>query len=348
MKKFTSMLFSSLLAVSLIATGCSQQPQPTATPSGNGENQQKETPVDKPVDYPKKPIQLVIPFAPGGDTDLNARVLAKHLEKELGQPVVVSNVTGAGGSVATQKVKDSKADGYTVLFHHNTMLLNNVLGVSPLSFKDFESAGIAMMDLTNTYTVSSKSKYHTLQDFIDEAKKRPNELNVASAIANFSQLTFLAFQKETGTEFNIIDVGGGNDQKTALLADRVDLIYGTYSLVKPHVDSGEFRVLGFMSEERNPELPDIPTFKEQGVNLVYDKFFFLSFPKDTPKEIIGKFSQAMEKVSNSKEYQDDLKKLYVTPKYMPPADAVTYLENVQKEYEKFKTDMEKPVEKVNP
>jgi tripartite-type tricarboxylate transporter receptor subunit TctC len=296
------------------------------------------------VAYPVKTIEMIVPFAPGGDTDLYARILAKHLEKELGKTVIVVNVTG--GSAAALKVKNAKPDGYSVLYQQPSFLINKILGSSQIGYNDFEVVGMAAMDQTNSFSVSSKSNIKSIPELIAEAKKRPGEMNVASGLGNISHMMFLDFQKRTGTKFNIIDVGGGAEQKLALLSGRVSLIYTVHSSAKGNIDAGDFRLIGMMSEQRHPQLPNIPTFREQGVDMVYDKFFFVLMTKGTPNEIVEKFTKVMGKIGSNEGYKKELGAFHAIPKYMPRAEAVGHLKNVEQQYIRFKDDMQKPVEKA--
>src|SRR5699024_5783297 len=131
------------------------------------------------ADYPKKQIQVIVPAGPGGDTDLNARMIGKYLEKELGQNIVISNVKGAGGATGTEKAYNSKADGYHVFFFHNSTILGKMLGISKYDYSDFKLAGVPAQDTTTGYFVSTKSKYQSLKSLISAAKENPGKITVA-------------------------------------------------------------------------------------------------------------------------------------------------------------------------
>ncbi|HZG73164.1 MAG TPA: tripartite tricarboxylate transporter substrate-binding protein, partial [Chondromyces sp.] len=170
--------------------------------------------------YPEKPIEIIVPAGAGGDTDLNTRIMAKHLEKELGTSVIVSNVTGAGGTTGTQKVMDSKADGYTALAFHNSMLLNNIYGLANYTYSDFKIAGISVVDRSNTFVTTKDSKFKDIKSLIEYAKKNPKKVTVATEVGSMTYIQMLQFQQQAGVEFNIVDVGGASDKITALLGGR--------------------------------------------------------------------------------------------------------------------------------
>ncbi|WHT49986.1 tripartite tricarboxylate transporter substrate-binding protein [Sporosarcina thermotolerans] len=141
-----------------------------------------------------------------------------------------------------------------------------------------------------------------------------------------------SFQEQTGVEFNIADVGGASDKITALLGGRVDIVPTSLGLVKGYIESGDFVALGVMADERLEDASDIPTFKEQGVDLVVDKVFLWAFPADTPDDIVTAFTKAMGKAVDSEEYQAEIKKSWLNPVYLNPEEASKKLSEVEAEY----------------
>lgn len=282
--------------------------------------------------YPTKPIEIVVPAGAGGDTDLNTRIMAKAMEKELGKPLVVTNVTGAGGTTGTQKVMDAKADGYTVLAFHNSMILNKVYGLADYTYSDMKVAGVGVLDQSNTFLVSKDSKFKTVEELVEYGKANPKKVTVATEIGSMTYMQILQFQEQTGVEFNIADVGGASDKITALLGGRVDIVPTSLGLVQGYLESGDFIALGVMADERLEDAQDIPTFIEQGVDLVVDKVFLWAFPSDTPDEIVTAFTDAMSKAVESDEYQAEIKKSWLNPIYLNPEDASKKLSEVEAEY----------------
>jgi tripartite-type tricarboxylate transporter receptor subunit TctC len=286
--------------------------------------------------YPQKPIQVVVPAGAGGDTDINCRILAKYLEKELGQSVVTVNVGGAGGTLGTRKVKDAAPDGYTALFFHPGMLLNKVLGLADYSFQDFEVAALAVLDETNIFASNAKAPYNNMAELAKILKEKPKSISFATEIGSFTHLHVLAFQEAAGVEMNIVDVGGAAAKTAALKGGQIDVIGTQYGLVKDYIKNGDFKAIGVLSEKRNPAFPDVPTFKELGYNIAFTKFFFYSFPKGTPKEIIDRFSAAVKKVVENPDYQKEaFNALYVTAAYMGPKETFDFLTQQEAIYKKY-------------
>lgn len=277
------------------------------------------------VQYPTKPVQLVVPAGAGGDTDTNARILGKYLEKELGKPVVVVNAGGAGGTAGTKKVKDAPADGYTVLFHHPSFPLHKIMGLTDFSFDDLAVANVTLLDNTNVFAVSAESKFKTMKDVVEHSKANPKSVKFATEVGNFTHIHVLAVEAKTGIKMNVVDVGSAAAKTAALMGNQIDIIGTQYGLIKQYIDAGKFRVLGVLSDKRHPQMPNVPTFKEQGIDVSFSKYFFCAFPKGTPKEIIEKFNAAVQKVGNNPEYKAEMAKFMVTPSFMPPAQALEYL-----------------------
>lgn len=286
--------------------------------------------------YPTKPIQVVVPAGAGGDTDLNCRILGKYLEKELGQAIVTVNVGGAGGSLGTRKVKDAPPDGYMALFFHPGMLLNKVMGLVDFSFQDMEVAGLAVLDETNIFAANAKAPYNNMAELAKVLKEKPKSLSFATEVGSFTHLHVLAYQEAAGVEFNIVDVGGAAAKTAALKGRQIDIIGTQYGLVKDYIKNGDFKAVGVLSDKRNQAFPDVPTFKEVGFNVAFTKFFFYSFPKGTPKEIVDTFSAALKKVVENPDYQKEaFNALYVTPTYKNPKDTFDFLSNEEAIYIKY-------------
>ncbi len=330
MKKISAILIAVLLITSLF-TGCaasgSKAPEKTSTEASGAE-----------FNWPdKKPFQIVVPFKAGGDTDFHARTYAKYLEPILGTSVVVVNVDGANGSAGSIQVRDSKPDGYNALFFHDSMLMNKVVGVSDFAHEAFDVAATGIMDNSYILAVNAKSPYKTLDDLIKAAKANPGKLNYASSVGGYTYYVGRELEELTGADFNIVDAGGGTDRNAALLAGKIDTNVNPYGIMKPYIDSGDFRVLAVFSENRSKLFPDVPTAKELGYNLIAHRAYFLSFPKGTDPRIIEKVGAAMEQVSKMPEYANDIAKAYsVEPAYMNTEDTKAYLDNALKEFEAAK------------
>lgn len=285
--------------------------------------------------WPRQPIEIIVPAGPGGDTDINARILGKYLERELGQPVVVVNVGGAGGSLGSRRVLDARPDGYTALFFHPGLLLNKLLGLVDYSFPDYEMGGLAVLDETNAFVGSARSPHRDMRDITDAARQNPESISFATEVGSFTHLHLLAYQQASGARLNIVDVGGAAAKTAALLGQQIDIIGTQYGLVRDYITSGDFRPLGVMSDARNPAFPDVPTFKEMGYDVSFTKFFFYSFPKGTPADVIQTFTSALERVVRNPDYAREANQtLLVTATYMTPQQTFQFLSEQEALYQR--------------
>lgn len=286
--------------------------------------------------YPTKPVQIVLPIAPGGDTDINARLFSKYLQEELGQSVAIINVDGAGGTIGMRRVKDAKPDGYTALFFHNESLVPKIAGISDMGLDDFKMAAIAIIDNSTILVTHKDAPFSDMKELDQYAVNNPDKLTFGMLIGGVSHIIGAALNNELKSEATMIDIGGNSAKIVALRGKKVDFINVQYQLVKDYLKSGEFINLGLLSPERNPVLPDIATTTEQGYPMNFDRFFYFAMPKDTPDEIVNKFSEAIKNVVNNKDYIEEAKSFYLTPTYMDPQEATSYVEEQYESLLKYK------------
>lgn len=341
--KILGLVLTVVMMGMLVLTACqSSQPAPTSksAPSSAPAPASSSSPAPAPAaKYPEKPIQVVIPTGTGGDTDLNARIFSKYLEKELGVPVVCTNVTGAGGAVGARQVKDAAKDGYTTLFFQYAGLIQEMTGVVDFSYtNDFQIAGIGMFDKCNIWLGKKGGKYNSMKDVIEDAKKNPGKINIGiSGTGNMAHYIAKLTEQQGGVQFNLVDLGGQSQLQAALMSGQIAAFTAYYSNSKSFIESGNFNVLGVFSEGKHKLLPDAPTMTEQGfnTNFLNDKYYYYAFPKGTPKEFVNKFAAAMEKVTKNPEAQKEFDKYYVTLEYKNPEESVKYINGLNEQYKKY-------------
>lgn len=322
-----------ICVVMLFVVGCSNSTAPVEQPSDNEDVESND------VDWPKKPVMLTIACSPGGDTDYNIRTLGKYLEEELGVPVVSTNIIGAGGLTGYRHVRDSDPDGYTTLSDHGAFIVAKVIGQHDFDFeKDFELVGIYTSVPGHVVVVNGKSGITNMKELMEAAEKDPNRLKIATNTGTTVQVN-TKLLVDNGLKAQIVDVGGNPEMIVALLGDHVDIISGAYSAYKQYIDSGEMNVIGSFAKERNPLIPDVPTFFEQGYeNLVYDPLishFWLAFPKGTPEVIVEKMRTACENVTKNEDYAEEIAKFYQVPNWIPGDEAkevFNAIEEINKKY----------------
>lgn len=267
-------------------------------------------------DYPQKPVRLIIPYNPGGSSDVIMRLTAMQLEKYLGTEIVVKNVPGAGGSIGWTEASNAKPDGYTITQLTNAMLVKKAIGASEVGVEDFDPvANIGFVALT----VSGKGDgpYGSLADYKAAAEASPGEIGLAMGVGTPAQFVAAQVEKATGTDLKLVNAGGGAQKKTAVLGGHVDALIEPVAGVAALHDSGELRILAVLSPERLEFLPDVPTAREQGVELVTRLFYGFGVPKGVPEDRKEILADAIRQLENDEEYQDGLKKIRFNWGFLP-------------------------------
>lgn len=246
--------------------------------------------------YPSHPIRLVVGFAPGGGVDINARLLAPRLSEYLGQQVVVENKPGAGTNIANEFVARSPADGYTLLINTGALAINMSL-YSKLPFdavRDFAPVSL-FSESPNVLVVPAKLQIASVKDLVAMARKSPGKLNYSSAgVGTTQHLAAELLKLRTKTFMVHIPYKGSAPSLTALMAAEVDFSFANIPAIHAHVKSGRLRPLAVAAPRRDPQLPDVPTMKEAGIDGVEVSVWYgVLAPAATPKEIVQTLSSAV-------------------------------------------------------
>lgn len=267
--------------------------------------------------YPDKPIRLVVPFPPGGTTDLLGRVLANRLSEALGQQVVVDNRPGAGGTIGSDFVAKAPADGYTILFGTvGTQSINTTL-YKRLPFdpqKDFTPVA-PFAGVPNILVVNPKVPAKSVQDLVTYAKDHPGALNMGSAgNGTTNHLSGELFKSMAHVQIVHVPYKGSGPAMADLLADQVQLMFDNLPGSLPHVKAGRLRALAVTSATRSPALPDVPTMAEAGVTgYEADVWFGVVGPRSLPPAVVGKLSAAIAGIAQEKQTRDKLLQQGATP-----------------------------------
>lgn len=267
------------------------------------------------TNYPNGPITVIVAASAGGDSDVNCRLLAVYLSEALGQNIVIQNVTGAGGAIAAQQMMSSKPDGYTAIFWHNSVLLNEITGISDIKYTDMKVANMPLLDKTAILVARTNSGWKDLSDLVAAAKAEPGKYIAGMETGTLAHLVPLAVENVCGIDLNIVDVGTAAERLTNLLGGQIDFFFAQYGVVKDYIASGDLMALCALTDERNDKYPDVPTAKELGYDLAFDKFFYFGFPKDTPDAVVDVFNAAVEKVCQNQEMLNAFDKLYLVPSF---------------------------------
>ena len=243
--------------------------------------------------FPTKPIQLIIPFAPGGATDITSRALAKAAEATLGQPIAIINKPAGGGTVAMQEIARAQPDGYTLINFTaiQAAIAPHMREVPYDPVKDFTP--VMFYGAFNTYVaVRADSAYKSLADLLDFARKNPRVLTSGiSVIGASSHLGMARLAGDSGAQVTFVPFGGGAPAITALLGRHVTSAV-TSGEVLPHVQSGEVRLLATLMAQRAPETPDVPTVRELGFAWDINSWLGIAGPPGMPAALVQRLEQA--------------------------------------------------------
>ena len=273
------------------------------------------------IDWPTRTLEIVVPYNAGGDTDFHARTLAKYLEPILGQTIIITNMEGASGSAGMIDVIESKPDGNKMLYFHESMLTNKVAEITDFAHETLDLCAASVVDDSYVLVVDSQSPYQTLDELIAAAKAAPGDIAFASSVSGYSFYLARQLEEKAGIDLNVCDAGGTGDRNAALLSHKMQVTAHVYGGLKAYIDSGDFRILAALGENRNPLFLDIPTAKELDLDLTGGRAYFLSFPKGTDPAIIAKMSQAIGQVCQDETFILATQEAYMTtPSYLDTAE----------------------------
>jgi tripartite-type tricarboxylate transporter receptor subunit TctC len=280
--------------------------------------------------WPERQVELINPFGAGGAADIQARKLAEIISRDLGKPMIVRNVTGAGGAIAYSEVNRSKKDGHMLIWYSgaiNTLAARKQIPFDYTAFEPIAGVGIETVSIT----VSKNAPWKTFKEFLAYAKANPGKVTIGnSGMGSVTHMVPLALASKAGLKLTHVPFGQGLAM-AALMGGKIDASSQHPAEVFNQVKAGEVRVLAVSSEKRIGIWPDVPTIKESGVDLEYDQWRGIAAPKGTPQIVVDTLSPLVKKPVESKEWIDFATGLGSTPRYMPPAAFGKFVAAMDKE-----------------
>src|SRR3954462_13956342 len=264
--------------------------------------------------YPSKPVRILVPYGPGGATDIIARIVAQRLTESLGQSFVVENRPGANGNLALEAAAKAPADGYTLLVGNvSTNAINENIYASQLTIKPSRDlAGIAkLVEIPHIVVASAQLPANNIAEFVALAKKEPGKLNFASVgLGSYPHLDMERFMKAAGIQLTHVPYKGGAGQAIpAMISGEVQVAFFNMASLLPHIRSGRLKALAAIPTERLPELPQVPTLAEQGFPGIGTNAWQGMFaPAATPKAIIDRLHASVLAVLTKPETKEGLGK----------------------------------------
>jgi tripartite-type tricarboxylate transporter receptor subunit TctC len=259
--------------------------------------------------YPDHPIRFVVPYPPGGGTDVIARIVQGKLQAALGQNIVIDNKGGAGGSVGTDLVAKAAADGYTVLFTLNSHTVNPAI-YAKLPFdtlKDFEPVG-TVASLPQILVANPQFPANNVAELIALAKAKPGTLAYASVgVGSPGHLAGELFKLRTGTQMTHVPYRGGGPAVTDVMGGQVPLLWVSIPAAAQFVKTGKLKALGVSTLKRSAAFPDVPTLQEAGVpDFEVDSWYAMFVPAKTPRAVVDKLNRALNTTLQDPEIREKL------------------------------------------
>ena len=275
--------------------------------------------------YPTRPVTLINPFPPGGAVDVVGRPLAAVMEPLLKQPVVIETKAGAAGAVGAQFVANAKPDGYTLLAHIVSISgfpeVDKLFGREPkFTRADF----IPIARLTEgpmVIVVNDKQPYRTLKEFVDDAKKRPNQLIFSSSgLYGALHLPTALFMKAAGIQMRHLPTAGGGPALTAILGNNSQVLVSSIAAASGHMKAGKLRPLAGFGAKRAASAPEVPTLKELGYDVEFSLWVGLFAPKGTPQAVVNRLRAETKKAVAADQFKTAIQNI---------GDEVAYLDQPQ-------------------
>jgi len=292
-------------------------------------------------EFPAKEVQIIIPWAPGGATDLVFRALAASTSKYLGKAVVVVNKAGGAGAVGYTEAMQARPDGYTLVTAATPLTILPHQATTAFTYASFDPVINVVQDPA-MFQVRADAAWKALPEFLEYAKKNPGMITVGNSGAGGGvHLIALAFQMAAGVKFNHIPFSGGGPSITALLGGHVHAVSCSPPEGIAHVKAGKLRIIALFSEKRFDAFPDVPVVREQGVNFSMGQWRGLAAPKGTPPEVIQTLHDAFKKGMEDPAFVKNAADMTVNLAYAGPAEFGKMMAADHERYAKLVAEIKK-------
>lgn len=279
--------------------------------------------------WPKKPLRAIVPVGAGSSTDIVHRIVLEQVSAQLGQPVVVENRVGAGGTIGSAIVSKAEPDGYTILAHGSAHTIAPALYKTLPYHPSRDFIAVVPVGISPSVLVVSPARaWRSAAGLVAAAKERPDALNFSSVgVGSATHLSAERFVSSAGIRATHVPFKGGAEAMVEVIAGRVDFFFGPVALVLPNIREGKLRAFAVNTASRSATLPDVPTLREAGFNdSEYPIWFGLFAPAKTPSDIVNKLSRETLKGLQAPKVRDKLAALGVDPMVMSPAQFATHVE----------------------
>lgn len=343
MKKLLALILALCMVFTMAACGAqTEAPAAPAEVSTEEAAAAPTEPAEEPLTWPAEgDINVLIPANTGGDTDTTFRTFSTSISETLDTNVMLTNMSGGAGAIALNELTDYDPDGYTAMWHHYDSIILSMKGELEGTYEDVLDIAAVIPVSGGNYilTVNKESGWETLEDFVTYCNEHPGEVVWAIEAGGWSQV-FAAYMVEVlGVDVTLVDFGSSSDRNAALLGGQAQVLLGPANNLISYPD--DFVALGSCSLERQPNIPDVPTFKEMGYGDVEStKFYYFSFKDGTDPRIIEKMGDAIKTALDTDEGKEVMAKYnYVGYEVLTGDAAYDYLANFVTTYEPFVMEM---------
>ncbi|MEW6719278.1 MAG: tripartite tricarboxylate transporter substrate binding protein [Thermodesulfobacteriota bacterium] len=293
-------------------------------------------------EFPSKPITGVVPFGPGGSTDLLARAVEKVWPKYSKQPLVIVNKPGGGGVVGTEVVVRSKPDGYTLYFGYGSGHDIVMPSLQKMPYAPQDLAAVARLSIHSVAIVTgANSQFNSVKEMVAWAKKENKPVTTAVSVkAGAVDLALTALGKTAGIQIVTVPFSGGAEATTALAGGHLMIGGGHPSEILPHIKAGRFKAIGVALPERDPSMPNVPTLREQGFDVAtWGSVKGVAAPAGTPKEVIKYLESTLKKVSEDPEFKQAMANMNQPVMFMGSEEYAKFIKQATDDYAKIIKDL---------
>jgi tripartite-type tricarboxylate transporter receptor subunit TctC len=287
------------------------------------------------AEYPEREVTIIVPASAGGGTDLVTRVLGDLMAKDLGKPVVVVNKPGGGALVGFKATAAAKPDGYTLGISTTSQILQKYSASSYLDWRVFSPIALHNYDPA-AFTVKVDAPWKSIEEALAFAKANPMKMRVAnSGPGAIWHVAAALLGNKLGIQFTHVPYGGANPAVVALAGGHVEAASVSPAEVGTLVRGGQLRILAIASQKRDPLFPEVPTFKERGIDFTFGVWRCLVAPKDTPKDIIARLEKSANKAVHDPQFVEFMMKNGFGQAYLGPAESAALMAQDEKDMEKI-------------
>jgi tripartite-type tricarboxylate transporter receptor subunit TctC len=274
--------------------------------------------------FPNRPITITVPWPAGGRTDLTARLTARFLTTKLGTPVVVVNKPGASGVLGAKEVAHAKPDGYSLGMFSSGVVATQYTVPTPSDLKEYAPVGLINMDEA-VLAVPHASQFKDLAALVKYARENPGKLRLGTAPGTSAHIMAALFSRSAKVDFLAVPFGGGGARSIALAGEHIDVDIDVPAIYTSMQDAKKVRLLGLGAGKRSALFPDIPTFREAGVDSVIGTWNGLFAPKGTPNDVLAKLENALGEVSRDPQFVELMHKALLSVRFMDRQEFVQFL-----------------------